>query len=205
MTVPNLPCIFQPSNACGADVRGAVFWVILAAVLAVVTHFSYVLFVPSRSFENHLASILASKGSNTFVILDPSQQASLLPYATEDDLVGLCSYDVRKGAVLINAHVPRSFWTFAVYTNRGRQIYAINDTQAGGEDFKMELSPAKSFFAQLTAGADDQDTSGVDAGWRVSVNESQGIAVLWVPQGDAIHRASAAAIVQSSRCGISDN
>lgn len=183
----------------------AVFWLLVAIVLSVITHFAYALFVPSRQFDAALSAALKDARANSFVILDPAQQTSLLSYATRDDVVGLCKYDVRQGPVVVSANVPEAFWTFAVYTNHGRQVYALNDTQADSNAFTVELSAAKSVLAQITSPGDDAETGiGADAGWRVAVTEPLGIAVLWIPLADGVFRADAEAAIRDSRCGRKD-
>lgn len=182
-----------------------IYWLSTACVLAVVAHLSYVLFIPAMGFDAAVRDSLKGKPANSFVILDPAQQAKLLPYATPDDLVGICRYNVKAGPVLIAAQVPRSFWTFAVYTDRGRQVYALNDRQADTDAFTVELAPGRSLLSQLTSAGDDSDTTATgDIGWKVDVSDPQGIAVLWVPQADSFHRAEAAALVAKSFCAVKD-
>ena len=177
------------------------FWVVLAAITAVAVHISYTLFVPSNRFGNKLDVVLKDQGTNSFTVIDPALQSGLLPYATAIDLVGLCKFDVGNGKVDLSVVVPDGYWTFAIYTMRGRQIYAINDKQADSQNFTVHMALASNLLSQISSlGEDEPQTSEGDLGWRVAVVERQGIAVLWMPQGDRLMRNEAARVLAQSRC-----
>lgn len=177
------------------------FWIVLAAVTAVTVHIAYTLFVPSNRFGTKLDVVLKDQGSNSFSVIDPVLQSGLLPYATATDLVGLCKFDVGNGKVNLSVTVPNGYWTFAIYTMRGRQIYAINDKQADSQKFTVHMSLAPNLLSQIAGlGEEEPQTSEGDLGWRVAVVERQGLAVLWMPQGDPLMRDEAAKVLKQSSC-----
>ena len=114
-------------------------------------------------------------------------------------------FNVDAGPVKINASLPEGFWSFAIYTMRGRQVYAINDTQADTNRFSVELSRDTGILAQiLGSGEDAVDVGGDDIGWRIALNENQGLAVLWIAIADPLLRKDAEDIVKQSRCARLD-
>ena len=180
-----------------------VFWFLFSALLAVAVHLAYVLFVPSQKFSTQIDATLRNQGTNKFEILDAKLQAALMPFATTDDLVGLCKFDVSKGPVKLAVAVPEGYWTLAVYTLHGKQVYALNGEQADTQNFTVTLYKAPGLVSQILG--DDADvgpaTDG-DIGWRVGVTENQGLAFLWMPQGDQWQRLEAVKLLETSSCKL---
>jgi uncharacterized membrane protein len=176
-----------------------IFWPFIAALVAVVTHLSYVLFVPTRNFSASIDEALKAQKVNEFAILDGDLQTRLMPFVSESDLVILCKYDVTDGPVRLSMNVPDGYWTLAVYTIHGRQVYALNDRQADARSFSVKLSRAKSFLEQLT-GSDESEANLENVGWRVDLAEDRGLAFLWMPQGDKWQRSEDMAELKKSSC-----
>jgi uncharacterized membrane protein len=176
------------------------FWVLLSLVLAVVVHLAYMLYEPSRNFEKTLQTLVKGDKQTSFKILTPEQQSALLPYATSHDVVGVCFYDLRNGAIKIEGQGPSGFWNFSIFTSRGKQVYDLNDTQVETNHFIVELKPAPGMLSQILGGADGQTPAFTDAGWQVEVPERQGLAILWAPLHDALMSRSVAAVIRQSSC-----
>ena len=177
------------------------FWLLFSALLAVVVHVAYLLFVPSQQFSAQIDTVLKNQGTNKFAILDTALQTKLMPFSSTGDLVGLCKYDVSKGPVKLSIQVPIGYWSFAVYTIRGRQVYALNGEQADTRNFSVTLSKAQGLLAQLMGdGSDDALTQVGELGWRVDVSDDQGLAFLWMPQSDPWLRREAAGLIGKSSC-----
>jgi uncharacterized membrane protein len=181
--------------------RRHIFWVLTAAILALACHVAYLLFVPSRSFSLAIDRALGEDHRNRFVLLDTAAQLRLVPSASSEHVVGICKFNVSEGPVRVTAKLPDGFWSFAVYTIRGRQVYAINDTQADTDTFSVELSQDKGLLSQiLGAGEDTNDVIGDNIGWRIAITETQGLAVLWLAVADPLLRKEAEDVVKQSRC-----
>lgn len=181
--------------------RRQFFWLVTATILAFIAHVSYVLFVPSRSFSAAIDVALGGAQSNTFAVLDSSAQVKLVPFATAGHIVGICKFNVADGPVKVTAQLPEGFWSFAVYTIQGEQVYAINDTQADTNNIAVELSRDNGLIAQIFGISDDAaDITGDDIGWRIAVKENQGVAILWMPIADLLLRKEAEDVIKKSRC-----
>jgi uncharacterized membrane protein len=181
--------------------RHYIFWLLTAAVLALTTHVAYALFMPSRNFAAAIDQAVAGASGNQFKILSSDVQQSLVPFAASNDVVGICKFDVSDGKFKVTASLPRGYWSFAVYTVRGRQVYAINDTQADTDTFTVELSRDQGLLASVMGvGADASDYINDDIGWRVSVADRQGIALLWMAITDPLLRKEAEDVMNKSRC-----
>ncbi len=180
--------------------KRALFWMVLAAVFAVAVHLAYMLFAPPLQFEHALSKLVKDETTPSFRILKPAQQAALLPFATINDVVGICLYDLRDGNAKIEGVAPEGFWNFSVFTSSGRQIYDLNDTQVETNHFVVEIRPASGLLSQIMGGADGELPASTDAGWQVEVPEDKGLAILWVPLHDALMRRQTEAVIRKGRC-----
>ena len=181
--------------------RRQFFWLFTSAVLALIAHVTYVLFVPSRSFSAAIDVALGPEHSNRFSVLDAEAQIKLIPSATAENIVGICKFSVAEGPVKVTAQLPEGFWSFAVYTIRGEQVYAINDTQADTNTFTVEMSRDRGLLAQIFGSGDDAvDVTADDIGWRIALRENQGLAVLWMAVADPLLRKEAEDVIKQSRC-----
>jgi uncharacterized membrane protein len=181
------------------------FWFFTSVVLAVLAHVYYVLFVPSRSFNNAIDEALADQPVNRFVLLDAAMHMKLMPFTTTSHLVGICKFDTTDGNIRVAAKMPEGFWNFAVYSLRGKQVYAINDRQADTNAFSVQLSKSEGVIGQaLGLGEDALDVSTDDLGWRIALPDAQGLAILWFAVPDPLLRDTAVVEMKNSRCGKSD-
>jgi uncharacterized membrane protein len=181
--------------------RRQFFWLIAATILALIAHVAYVLFVPNRSFSGAIDAALGGASTNSFAILDPAAQLQLLPFASRDNIIGICKFDLASGPVRVAAKLPEGFWSFAVYTLDGEQVYAINDTQADTNSFTVELSRDGGLLAQVLNNTDDAvDVTGDDIGWRISITQKQGLAILWAAVADPLLRKEAGDVIKQTKC-----
>jgi uncharacterized membrane protein len=180
--------------------RRQIFWVIAALVLGFMAHIAYLLFVPSRSLSQSIDVAVGDGHENSFALLSPESQLQLIPASAENHVVGVCKFDLASGPVRMTAQLPEGFWSFAVYTIRGRQVYAINDQQADTNSFTVELSRQDGFIAQVLGGEATKEIVSDDIGWRIAVAERQGLAVLWLAVADPLLRKNAEDVLRGSRC-----
>ena len=182
---------------------GRSFWIVIAVLVALATHVSYVLFAPGFWFARQLNAATDGHAYNSFFIADVAKQTQLLSSATSKSVVGVCKFNLDKGVVELNAKLPRSFWTLSIYSQSGRQVYALNDVQAGTSEFKIELSKTKTFFQQLMGNGRAEDAPQIEnLGWHAETPESRGIAVIWIPISDELMRPQIEAIVAGSNCKL---
>lgn len=180
---------------------GRMFWVVIAVLVGIVTHVTYVLFLPGYMFARSLSEAKTGQPYNQFFIADPLKQTGLLPSATSKSIVGLCKFDLSNGPIALQAKLPHSYWTFAVYSQSGRQVYALNDVQAGTSEFKVELSKTKSILEQLFGNGRAEDlTQTENLGWHAETAESRGVAVIWIPISDELMRPQIEASMKQSSC-----
>lgn len=181
------------------------FWFLTSLVLALLAHVYYVLFVPSRSFNNAIDAAMADQPVNSFILLDAATHMKLMPFTTTSHLVGICKFDTSAGNIRVAAKMPEGFWNFAVYSLRGKQVYAINDKQADTNAFSVLLSRSEGLIGQaLGLGEDALDVTTDDLGWRIAMPDAQGLAILWFAVPDPLLRDAAVAEMKQSRCAQSD-
>jgi uncharacterized membrane protein len=177
------------------------FWFVTAAFLALAIHISYVLFMPGFLFQKKISTATDGKPVNSFFIMPSEKQALLFPTATADDVVGICKFDLGAGKLVLSAQLPKTYWTLSIYTESGRQIYALDDVQAGSTNFTIDLSRAKTVLQQLMGSGDAEDAGQIEnLGWHVETTERRGLAVVWIPLADALMRKEIEDTVRASRC-----
>ncbi len=184
---------------------GRLLWLSTVAVVAAAVHFAYVLFAPGLLFERQVFATTDGKPDNSFFVLVPEKQAQLFPTATAQDVVGICKYDLKGGRLTLAANLPKTYWTMSIYSQTGKQVYALDDVQAGSSAISIELSQSKTFFQQILAmaspSADGEDSSQIeDLGWRVETPEPRGLAIVWIPLSDELMRPRVESIIKESRC-----
>ena len=181
-----------------------IFWLALFLAAAVATHAGYVLTYPARNFERKVVAAIGSETVNVFDILTAATIPQIFPAYTPNDVVAICRFDVSNGKVEITSKLPRGYWTLSVFSQRGRQLYSMTDTQAGDNSFRVELSLAPDILEQVIAAVNDngEPPEITDAGWRVLTAEPKGIAVIWVPVADPMFRAAALVAMRQSRCEL---
>ncbi len=181
---------------------GRLYWLLLFVASAIATHAAYVLYYPGYNFDSKVETVLGPNSSNKLLLLDPPQIAKLFPAYATSDIVALCRYDLSQGPMEISAKLPRGYWTFSIFTVKGRQVYSLTDAQAGESNFTVALSQSPDLIAKLKGALDDGGEAEAigEAGWRVETPEIKGLAVIWVPVADAIFRSTTLAAVRDSRC-----
>ena len=180
---------------------GRVFWFFTIALVTLATHIAYVLFAPGWFFQRQVYAITDGKPDNAFFVLAADKQAQLFPLATADDVVGVCKYDLGAGKLVLSATLPKMYWTMAIYTQTGKQVYALNDVQAGSSAFTIDLSRSKSMIEQLLSNPEAEDAGQIEnLGWRVETSERRGLAIVWIPLADELMRPRVEAIIKDSRC-----
>ena len=180
---------------------GRLYWIFTAAFLGIAVHLATILYLPSISFNHNLARVTSQAPRNSFFVMKPEQQVSLLATATAQDIIGLCLVDVSKGNIVISAHGLNQLWSVAIYNASGQQVYAINDVEAGTGNFTVELSKAKSLLQQITGKPDAEDAKVIEnIGWHAELTDNTAIAVLWMPVPDAFQRPMLEAAVKATIC-----
>ena len=107
------------------------YWVIAAAVLAIIVHISMVLFAPGFLFERNLNRLASDVPDNTFFILPVSAQSAIFPEYPSGTVFGLCRFNLTSGPVTLDASLPDGIWTLTVYSRFGRTLYTVTDEQSG--------------------------------------------------------------------------
>ena len=185
---------------------GRGFWIIVALLIGVITHVSYVLFAPGILFKRQLEQTTEGKPYNQFFVANPAKQTDLVPSATSKSVIGICKFDLSAGPIELSAKLPRSYWTLSIYTQTGRQVYALNDVQAGTSEFKVQLSRSQTLLQQLLGNGRGDDANQIEnLGWHAETSEQRGIAVFWIPIADELMRAQIQATVAGSICQVKNN
>jgi uncharacterized membrane protein len=180
---------------------GRLFWIFFGLLAGAAAHISYVLFVPGLLFGRTTDQLTANGPG--MQILAPDRQRNALPGFSGDSVAALCRLDLSKGKTALSLKVPPSYWTLAIYTQSGKQVYALNDKQAGVEQLDIVVSRTKSVIDQVNAVGDQGEVLDdiANAAWTVDMPDTKGIALLWAPLSDPHGRSAMEALVKQGTCG----
>ena len=134
---------------------GRFYWFLLFLASAIATHAAYVLYYPGYNFDSKLEAAVGPDSRNKMLMLTPAQVARLFPAYATSDIVAMCRYDLTDGPMQIAAKLPRGYWTFSIFTVKGRQVYSLTDAQAGENSFTVDLLQAPDLIAQLKGALDE--------------------------------------------------
>jgi uncharacterized membrane protein len=176
------------------------FWVLAAGLLAAVTHLAYVLFLPSYEMKQMIQESAAAAGVNTFAVLEPRDQERILKESARLGVAGVCAFDLTGGTLVFDAVMPQATWAFTIYGEDGEDAYAINNAQAGTNQFRLAASRSPGLLAMVTGGT-GEDTAPND-GWTATIPSQTGLIVAWVSLDDRALRPGYTAVLGQSRCHI---
>lgn len=178
------------------------FWMLLGLLAGAALHIVYVLYFPSFVLNRQISSLVGGNGNNQMVLLSADRPQQVLPGFVGESVIALCRVDLSKGKVALSLTVPDGYWSLAIYSQSGRQVYALNDKQAGADTFTIVMEQARSLIEQVTSAGDNEDV--VDtiakAAWSVEINEPRGVVVLWSPLVNPLLRPQLEAVMKNSSC-----
>lgn len=174
------------------------YWVIVAAVLALAVHTGAVLFAPGYLFDRNLDLLARDIPDNTFFILPREAQSRIFPEYPSGTVFGLCRFNLAEGPVVLDASLPNGLWTLTVYSQFGRTLYTVTDEQSGIDQFSLQLVKAPSIFDIFTVNEDENQIE--SSGWKVLSSDNRGFALFWVPALDAAMRQGLMETLAKSSC-----
>lgn len=181
--------------------RTLLFWAAVALVLGAVAHLSYVLIAPGYAMHRLMGGHPKDGEANHFVLLDANEQMRLLGETESEAVSGKCLFDISKGDLSVAAEMPDSFWSLTLYSDKGADLYTINDRQAGINKFMLLVKRAPSIMELLSSDQSEKQRVLGD-GWSVEIPETYGIAVFWVALDYPEQRKLVSDILLRSSCTV---
>jgi uncharacterized membrane protein len=111
--------------------KSLIFWILCILLLASAVHLGYVLIVPPIEMRAKIDELRQIAGSGELTVLSREDSVRLMGPDGRWLVHALCVYDLDEGPVMINATVPNSYWSMAIYSAGGETFYSLNDRQAG--------------------------------------------------------------------------
>ena len=176
--------------------RRRLFWIIAIVLLGITVHLAYVLFVPNMEMNRIMSAAAENHGSNRFLVLDEQEAASILGQQSLAFVQGICVLDLRQGPVLVTLETPASYWMANVYSQKGDNIYSLNDRQVSEVPFSIVVERKK---AQLF-NFESEETAPEDAAFRVATGDRSGLFVVRVFVQDPAYRARITRTLERSTC-----
>jgi uncharacterized membrane protein len=114
-----------------------IFWILCILLLAGAVHIGYVLIVPPIEMRAKIDELRQIAGDGGLAVLSREDSVRLMGPDGRWLVHALCVYDLAEGPVMINATVPNSYWSMAIYSAGGETFYSLNDRQAGVEQVDL--------------------------------------------------------------------
>lgn len=172
------------------------FWTVSILLLAGVVHLGYVLFAPHFEMRAKIDELQQLADSGALTVLSREDSIRLMGPDGGWLVHALCIYDLADGPMTIDAVVPDSYWSLAIYSAGGENFYSLNDRQAGVDRVDLMLR-------QPTARAPDEEQElAAPTGDTVIVRapESMGIVVMRALAGEAAEYEWMSEILARSSC-----
>jgi uncharacterized membrane protein len=181
--------------------RSALFGLAVALLIGAVAHLSYVLIAPSFAMQRLMGGSKEDAQVNRLVLLDAAEQMRLLGETERDAVSAKCIFDISTGELSVAAEMPDTFWSLTLYSDRGADLYTINDRQAGIDKFKLTVKEAPG-ITELLKG-DPAENQALSDGWSVEIPEPRGIAVFWISLDYPEQRKMFTDVLSRSSCTLS--
>jgi uncharacterized membrane protein len=159
--------------------RSALFWLAVALLIGAVSHLSYVLIAPVFAMQRLIGAGQDGTPVNRLVLLDAPEQMRLLGETQAEAVSAKCLFDISNGDLSVAAEMPDTFWSLTIYSDKGADLYTINDRQAGIDKFKLTVKKAPGML-DLLMGDQSESARAMSDGWSVEIAEPKGIAVFWL-------------------------
>lgn len=182
--------------------RNTLFWIAVALLIGAIAHLSYVLIAPSFAMQRLIGGSQADAKMNQLVLLDGPEQMRLLGETESEAVAAKCVFDIGKGQLSIAAEMPDAFWSLTLYSDKGADLYTINDRQAGTDKFKLTVKRAASILDLLGPSDQTEAARALNDGWSVEIPEPHGIAVFWTALDYPEQRKQFTEILSRSSCTL---
>jgi uncharacterized membrane protein len=116
-----------------------IFWTVCILLLAGAVHLGYVLIVPPIEMRAKIDELRQIAGDGELAVLSREDSVRLMGPDGRWLVHALCVYDLAKGPVRVEATVPNSYWSMAIYSAGGETFYSLNDRQAGVEQVDLMI------------------------------------------------------------------
>ena len=179
--------------------RTLLFWTLCILLLAGAVHLGYVLIVPPIEMRAKIDELRQIAGDGELTVLSREDSVRLMGPDGRWLVHALCVYDLAEGPVMINATVPDSYWSMAIYSAGGDTFYSLNDRQAGIE--QVELMIRRSTDQALGVDEEEEDVAPpADETFTVQAPDPVGVVVMRALADETAEYGRAAEVLATSTC-----
>lgn len=176
--------------------RRFLFWSMAIVLLAAAAHIVTSVFFPRLEREDTVAALMSASKTNTLTVLeDETKLKEILRGVPTDMAFAICPYDISEKPISISAPLPGTYWAVSIFEPSGRNIYTLNDTQVGTDNFAAVIIQGEAKTAA------EEDTSKRQGGGIViHTTEAQGVVVIRAFVEDRAARKSAHRALAETVC-----
>lgn len=175
------------------------FWPAIFLAAAVCTHLAYILYGPQWQMGRLLLRTEAIAGVNRMALLDAGERERLFGAAASAAAIAVCPLRIAGEPVALSAVFPDEFWFFAIYSAKGRPVYALDERLAGQRSFVLTIGKSAGLDALINPAPPDPAAA---ESWKAELPGAEGLAVLWAAVPAPYLRQRIEATLIRSRCGV---
>lgn len=176
--------------------RTIIFWTLCILLLAGAVHLGYVLIVPPIEMRAKIDELRQIAGNGELSVLSREDSVRLMGPDGRWLVHALCVYDLAEGPVMINAAVPDSYWSMAIYSAGGETFYSLNDRQAGVEQVELMIRRP----GDQASDEEEELTQPTDDTFTVRAPDPVGVVVMRALADESAEYDRAAEVLARSSC-----
>jgi len=185
-----------------------IFWLFAAILLGAGTHLATVLFSPAVSMVSVMSRFHSAAPTNQMTVLGPDVLGTVLREPNPDIVYAVCPYDIAAGDLRIDASIPEFYWALSIYSERGDNVYTLNDQQAGVSHLRFQLQlerPVLDLQEMVSGDEEEEEAAAVkiqtkDDTVLVKTPTSSGVVMLRAFLPDQAYRARVTEQLSASSC-----
>lgn len=122
--------------------KQTLIWAIGGLVLGGIIHILALFAIPLFAANDGWARLTRIASPNSFHLLAADGDAPL-PDLDPSLRHAFCVYDLSEGPLRIDARIPLTYWSLALYDRHGVNYYALNDRLVAGREIELWVATPK--------------------------------------------------------------
>ncbi len=117
-------------------------WVVSGVIVAAGVHWATITAMPGIVMSTLHGRLKDQAGLNTIVhVPRPDADARGVVRPSPDLLYSICAFDLTNGRLTLEAQVPESYWSLALYADNTDNFFVLNDRQVTTPEIRLTVLP----------------------------------------------------------------
>lgn len=112
---------------------------VVVILTAVFTHLALIVFWPSTNADSPYLRVSNLLEPHKFYTISDDFGADILQFESQDLRYGICHYDLKDQALMLNVNINDGFGILTVYSEFGEVLFSVNSRQTQMAELKFAL------------------------------------------------------------------